>query len=415
MALKKLKTFARRLSFSKKKAKIIIAIGAMSLVSACSNFSFGPDIGTSNISNFPQQSFNQILPNASGEIIGSGEVRVALLLPLSGSAGLSSVGISMANGAKLAMDFINNNPSIASNITLVIKDTKGDANIASNLATQAVNEGASLILGPLKAQNVIAAGNVAKAANIPLIGFSNNSSAASNGVYLLNVLPKSELRRSLSYARSKGSISFVAITSTNDFGQIQRNAFNSASLELGLNVVGSYSFSNEDEARNAVQTIIPLIQSGQVDTLFLPDRATAPSIAILLEAAGIDRTKLRIIGSADWENDLNIAQTPFLIGAIFPAIDDAGHLALRPQYNAKYGSSPHPFATITYTATLLANSSTLSKSTPRYDRAILTRNSGFKGRDGLFRFLVNGQSEYALIIKSVANGGSIRVDGPRLP
>ena len=54
-----------------------------------------------------------------------------------------------------------------------------------------------------------AAGEVARAAAIPLIGFSNNSGAASSGVYLLNVLPETETRRTLSYAKKLGRKSFA--------------------------------------------------------------------------------------------------------------------------------------------------------------------------------------------------------------
>jgi ABC-type branched-subunit amino acid transport system substrate-binding protein len=321
----------------------------------------------------------------------------------------------MANGAKLAMDFIEKNAHISNNITIVIKDTAGDSSIAASKASEAIAEGASLILGPLRGQNVQAVGEIAKMANIPVIGFSNNSNAASAGVYLLNVLPQSEVRRSLKYAASLGHSSFVSIAPTSSFGQIQQNAFIQETTKLGLNASGTYSFNSESEARNAIQTIIPLIKEGQVSAIFIPDRATAPSFGVLLEAAGIDRSKILLIGSADWENDLNISQTPYLNGAIFPAIDDRGQQAIKPDYLARFGSKPHPFTTIAYTATLLANSKSLSKSSPAFSRASLTNTAGFNGRDGLFRFLVDGKSEYALIMKSVTNGGSVRVDGPKLP
>jgi len=396
--------------------KTSVILAGFVIISSCSNFSFGPNIGTSNISTFPQTQINPIgavLPSANGQVIGSGNVRVALLLPLSGN--LSNVGTSMANGTRLAMNYIEKNPNINNNISIILKDTKGDANIAANLAQQAVNEGASLVLGPLRGESVRAAGAITRSANIPLIGFSNTPSAASNGVYLLNVLPETEVKRSLSYARSLGKRSYVALTPASTFGQLQRNAFTKATTQLGLNVVNAHSFSNETEARIALQAIIPLIQSGQVDSLFIPDRSTAPSLAILLEAAGVDRNSLLIIGSADWENDLNISQTPYLLGAVFPAIDDAGQLALKPEYEAKFGTTPHPFATIAYTATLLANSSALAKSSPPYNKALLTNASGFNGRDGLFRFLANGKSEYALIMKAVIAGGAQKIDAPRLP
>ncbi len=391
----------------------LIIIGSLS---ACTNFSFGPQIGSSPLTTSAQiPDLQQNLPPAAGEPIGNGDVRVALLLPISGDDGVSNVGISMANGARLAMEYIEKNNAIGSNITLVLKDTAGSPSVAAQKASEAVNEGAKLILGPLRAQSVQAAGAVARAAGVPLIGFSNNSGAASNGVYLLNVLPETEVRRSLKFVASKGKRGFAIIYPSTDFGHIQAGAFTQAISDLGLVAQASYSFSNEGQARQAVEQIIPLIQAGQIDALFLPDRATAPSFAILLEAANIDKNKLQIIGSADWDRDIKISQTPYLAGAIYPAIDDAGQEALRPQYQARFGTNPHPFATIAYTATLLANSSALSKANPPYSVNILTNPSGFNGRDGLFRFFADGRSEYALIMKQVIDGGAQRIDGPRLP
>ena len=106
--------------------------------------------------------------------------------------------------------------------------------------------------------------------------------------------------------------------------------------------------------------------------------------------------------------------TPYLSGAVFPAVDDAGFQALAPEYQAKFASTPHPLSTIAYTATILANASSLAMGTPKYDRAQLTLPGGFNGRDGVFRFLPDGRSEYALIIKAVTVGGSTLADGPKL-
>lgn len=402
------------ISFAKFKriAGVAASVLALTLVAACSDFTFGPSISTNNVTT-TQLPTSQALPPASGEPIGTGPVRVALLLPVTGD--VANVGISMANGARLAMEFIEKSPSVNGNITLVLKDTAGDPIQASRAANEAVAEGASLILGPLRAESVRAVGAIARSAGVPVIGFSNNTGAASPGVYLLNVLPEGEVRRSMAYAQAQGRRAFAAIVPNSDFGRIQDGAFRQAVADLGLNARAVHTFTNEAEARAAVEQVIPLIESGQVDALFIPDRATAPSFGVLLEAAGIDRTTLTIIGSADWDNDINISQTNFLVGAVYPAIDDAGQLALRPEYQSRFGAVPHPFATIAYTATLLANSSSLALGTPRYDTGQLTRNSGFNGRDGLFRFMIDGRSEYALIIKQVVVGGAQRIDGPKLP
>ena len=352
------------------------------------------------------------LPLAEGQTFGTGPVRVALLLPLTGDS--AAVGTSMARGAELAMDFIAQNANINENITLVLKDTGSSVQTAAAAAQQAVSEGVSLILGPLRADQVTAAGGVARSAGIPLIGFSNNSGAAQPGVYLLNVLPESETRRSLGYAKSVGKRAFAGIFPSSDYGRIQQSAFTQAAADLGLRVVGVYTFGSEAEARAVVQQLAPLLQSGQVDTLFLPDRATAPSFGVLFEEAKVAGGAIQIVGSADWNGDQNIMNTPWLAGAIYPAVDDAGYQAILPLYQQKFGGTPHPFVTLAYTGVVLANVSSLSLGTPRYDRAQLTTAGGFNGRDGVFRFLPNGRSEYALVIKKVTIGGAQLVDGPKI-
>ena len=354
------------------------------------------------------------LPRAAGQTFGTGPVRVALLLPLTGDPGLTQVGVSMANAAQLAIEYIEKTDALPENITIVLKDTGDGTGGATQAASQAVQEGASLILGPLRADQVTAAGAVARAAGIPVIGFSNNSGAASPGVYLLNVLPETEVRRSMGFVKGQGKRAYAGVFPNTDFGRIQEGAFRQAGADLGLNVRAVYNFSSEAEARTIVQQLVPLLQGGQIDTLFIPDRATAPSFGVLLEEAGIPAGTVQLVGSADWNGDAAIASTPYLSGTIYPAVDDAGYQALLPEYQARFGSPPHAFATISYTAAILANASSLAMGTPRYDRAQLTLPGGFNGRDGVFRFLSDGRSEYALVIKQVTLGGATIVDAARL-
>ena len=396
----------------KAKALSWIGLGAATLMvlAACSPGGFNPMPG--GFGNPTTDSSG--LPLAAGQTFGKGPVRVALLLPLTGDPGLSTVGISMANASQLAIDFIEKSDTKADNITVVLKDTGPTAAGAAQAATQAVQEGASIILGPLKADQVTAAGSVAKAGGIPLIGFSNNSGAASPGVYLLNVLPESEVRRSMGYVKSLGKKAYAGIFPNTDFGRIQEGAFRQATADLGLNARAVYNFSSEAEARTVIQQLAPALQAGQIDALFIPDRATAPSFGVLLEEAGVPLGTVQLIGSADWNGDSNIANTPYLSGAVYPAVDDTGYQALAPEYSAWFGGTPHPLSTIAYTATILANASSLSMATPKYDRAQLTLPGGFNGRDGVFRFLPDGRSEYALVIKAVTVGGSTLADGPKL-
>lgn len=351
-------------------------------------------------------------PMAQSQSFGRGPVKVALLLPLTGDPSLAGVGQAMANGARLAMNFIEANPNIAENTTIVLRDTGVTANGAAQAASQAVSEGASLILGPLKGDQVMAAGGVARSAGIPLIGFSNTASAASPGVYLLSVLPEAEMKRSLSYMQQQGRRGFAGAFPNTDFGRAQENAFRQISASLGIAPVAIYNFSSADEARSVADRLLPLLSTGQVDVVYLPDRASAPRLAQEIQHAGGNR--VAIVGSADWEGDPLIRQSPALNGAFYPAVDEGGLRAISGDYSAQFGGQPHPLTTIAYTATILANVNTLSMAMPRYGAAQLTSASGFNGRDGVFRFKSNGQSEYALAIKQISNGTSLQVDGPRL-
>jgi len=388
-----------------------ISLGLLAIIAGCSSVGF-PQVSNPFQNLSAPAPLDGVMPG-EGQVLGTGAVSVAMLLPLSGD--VASVGQSMANSAKLAMDFIAQSPNIGSNITLTIMDTAGNPSVAAARASEAIRGGASIILGPLKAESVRAAGSVARSSGIPLIGFSNNSGAASQGVYLLNVLPETEVKRSLAYAQSQGRQAFAAIIPNTEFGNIQNGAFRQASADLGIAVRAIYRFSNEGEARGVVDQILPFLSSGAIDTVFLPDRATASSFGVLLEEAGLDKDNITIIGSLDWSGDLQIPQTAFLVGAVYPAVDEAGLAALRPAYEAQFGAAPHALSTISYTAVLLSNSQTLSQSQPRYAQNVLTRPSGFNGRDGLFRFFGDGRSQYALVMKQVVIGGSQRIDEPLIP
>ncbi len=356
------------------------------------------------------------MPVATGpsESFGRGPVKVALLLPLSGDPGTASVGMALANASKLAISFIEANPNIAENITITLRDTGTSIEGATSAASAAVTDGAKLILGPLRADQVTAAGAVARSAGLPLIGFSNNPNAASPGVYLLSVLPDAEMKRSLAYVRTQGRRGIAGIFPNTEFGQAQQAAFRQQAAVAGYQPQAVYGFSSAGEVQQVISQALPLIQSGVIDTLFLPDRASAPGFAAALQQAGVAPGRLLLVGSADWQGDMAILQSQSLSGAIYPSVDDGGLNAIAGEYQARFGTQPHPLSTIAYTATILANVNTLSMANPPYNPSLILAASGFNGRDGIFRFLGNGRSEYGLVIKKLAPGGAVTIDGVKL-
>ncbi len=338
---------------------------------------------------------------------GRGPVTVALLLPLSGNAALSQLGTALANASRLAIAFIEANPNIGENITISLRDTGDSAAGATSAASAAIAEGAKLILGPVTAEQVTAAGTVARASGIPVIGFANNGSVAGQGVYVLNVLPETEMKRALTWLMSQGRRGPAGIFPATPYGEALAAAFRTQAIAVGFNPSAVYTFSDMSEAPSIVGQAKPLVERGMLDALFIPDRASAPTFASQLTQSGVRADDVQLVGSADWANDPSLTANPALVGAVFPAVDEVGLNAIRADYQSRFGSAPPQMATIAYTATILANVNTLSLATPPYSPQLLTNPSGFAGRDGLFRFNANGRSDYALVIRKIGAGGAV--------
>lgn len=393
----------------------LAALGLVSLLTGCTGLDFsGLSFPEFPDPRRPQADLGQPIGTmpASGRTIGQGPVRVALLVPLSGE--LADVGQSIANGAELAVAFIAANPNIADNVTILVKDTGGSPEMAAQQARAAIAEGARLILGPVRANEVTAVAGVAQSARLTVVAFSNTTGVASPGVYLMNVLPETEVRRALAYVAGKGKTKPAALVPNTDLGRAQEGGFRLAASALGLAPQGLYRFSNSSEASAMAARLADDIKAGAVDTVFMPDRASAPQLAQQLETLGVRRGSVTIIGASDWADDAAILGTPWLSGALFAGLDPSGYRTLSAEYATRYGGRPHPLATMAYTATILANASTLALATPPYPAAVLTTPGGFNGRDGVFRLLPNGQSEHALAIRQIGAGGASVVDAARL-
>ena len=338
---------------------------------------------------------------------GRGPVTVALLLPLSGNAALSQLGTALANASRLAIGFIEANPNIGENITISLRDTGDSAASATSAASAAIAEGAKLILGPVTAEQVTAAGAVARASGVPVIGFANNGSVAGQGVYVLNVLPETEMKRALTWLMSQGRRGPAGIFPATPYGEALAAAFRTQAIAVGFNPSAVYTFSDISEAQSIIAQAKPLVERGMLDALFIPDRTSAPTFASQLTQSGVRPDDMQLVGSADWANDPALLANPALVGAVFPAVDEVGLNAIRADYQARFGSAPPQMATIAYTATILANVNTLSLATPPYSPQLMTNPSGFAGRDGLFRFNANGRSDYALVIRKIGAGGTV--------
>jgi ABC-type branched-subunit amino acid transport system substrate-binding protein len=343
-----------------------------------------------------------VLPPMAG---GGGAVKVALLLPITGSGNTPSVAKALKQAAELAL-FDFDNP----NVTLVPKDTRGSPDGARAAAESAVQDGAELIIGPLFAAEVSAAAPVARSAGIPMIALSSDQNVAGNGVYLLSFLAGRDVPRIVSYTMAKGKRNFAVLVPQTAYGRLAEESFARSVARGGGQASVRATFPGNDAAAMAapVRQVGDAIKSGRtIDAVFLPaSPEDLQALSPLLASSGV-AGRAQMIGTGQWDYP-GIGREKALVGGWYAAPDPKGWTNFTANYAKTYGSTPPRIASLGYDAVSLAVTLSQNPRGQRFTQPQLTRASGFSGVDGLFRLLSDGTSERGLAILEV------RENGPRV-
>jgi len=341
-------------------------------------------------------------PQQPSTSIGNGQVKVALILPLSAGGNAGTAATSMKNASEMALaEFLN------PNLQLLIKDDAGSPQGAQAAAQQAVDEGAEIILGPLFASSVPAVAQVARGRGISVIAFSTDSSVASRGVYLLSFLPESDVNRIVEYAATIGKRSFAAMLPENAYGNVVETAFKQAVPKRGgrVAIFEKYGADRATTARTVAQSL------QNADSLLLADDGEAVvQTADALTAAGANLANVQLLGTGLWDNP-RVFASPRLQGALYAAPDPAGFRSFANRYRNKYGGEPVRTATLAYDAVALIAALSRTQGGKRFTTEVLLNSSGFAGIDGLFRFRADGTNERGLAVMRVTSGGPTPVAG----
>jgi branched-chain amino acid transport system substrate-binding protein len=332
--------------------------------------------------------------------LGTGEVKVALILPLSAAGNAGIAGQAMRNAAEMALAEFK-----APNIQLLVKDDGGSGDGARLAGQQALDGGAEIILGPLFAQSVSIVGQIARTRNIPVIAFSTDANVASRGIYLLSFLPESDVARIVQYAASTGKRSYAALIPDNPYGTVVEAAFKQDVARRGGQVVALEHYPHDKvgmaaPVRNVAQA------AARADALFIPDGGDAlPDIAQALVANGVSTKKIQLLGTGLWD-DPRVFSTPALDGGWFAAPDGAGYRNFASRYEVRFKQRPVRTATLAYDAVALIAALVKTQGPQRFSVEVLTNPSGFTGIDGLFRFRTDGTNERGLAVLRVTPSGS---------
>ena len=365
--------------------------------------------------------------------LGSGYLRVALLLPLSGHQ--KDVGRALLEAAQMAL-FDIDHPAVA----LMPFDTRGTADGAALAAEAAVRGGAHLILGPLLRQSVVAAAPIARGSDIDLVAFSTDRSLAGNGVFLLAFLPYQQIERVVSFAVEQGHERFAALIPDNAYGRIVLEAFYEVTEAYGAEVTAVEIYpmdlsklfgpvrrlADYDRRRAALlarrralealgddaDARLELRELDKFDTLGEPDfeAILIPEGGQMLQALipvlpyfDIDPMTVQFLGTGLWDDPV-LLREPVLAGSWFAGPPPGSASAFAARFADHYGRQPPRIASLAYDAMLIAALHAGGGWTG-VPRDLLLSPDGFRGLDGVFRFRSDGTAERGLAVIQITREG----------
>ena len=370
-----------------------------------------------------------------------GPITVGLLLPLSGPS--ARLGEALFQAAQLALFDIG-----SEELVLLPVDTGGTAEGAARAAREAIDNGATLILGPLFSASVKAVAPVALDAGLGVIAFSSDRTAAQPGVFVLGHLPGQEVERIVTFAINAGHEWFATLAPANDYGYavvrelnrvteatgtLSRSvAFYSPKIKAATDAADTVSrltlyaqrqrqLEQQREALRrlgdelslkALERLANLDSLGDVpfDAILLPDGGTRlTNVAPLLPYYDVDLSRVRLLGTAVWET-APLAGEPAMVGGWFAATPKSFRQGFETRFTATFGRSPPRVATLAYDAVALAGLLVTRAAGRSLDPDILVSPDGFRGVDGLFRLHPDGTNERGLAVHEVTRVGIVIID-----
>ncbi len=359
------------------------ALGALALT-ACEPIDLGSLGGTTG-------GGPQIDPNA--------KVQVALLVPKSDPQA-GKLGAELENAARLAI------ADLGAQIDLRVYDTAGNATTAAAQAQRAVDEGAKIILGPLRQETANSAGLAVVDEGINVLAFSNNPTIAGGNVFVLGQTFNNIADRLMGFARKQGKNSVVVVHSDDVPGQVGRNAIQQAATRNGITVVSSQGYQLSIEGVNATAKSAAAAATSGNASLFITTDANNAALPMLLQTLpdnGAQPGAVQYIGLSRWDVRPDLFGLPGAEGAWFTLPDQAQQTAFTAKYRAAHGAAPNPLTSLGYDGMAAIAGLIKAGRKDALTAKALTRPNGFNGANGMFRLLPDGTNQRALAIATVRN------------
>lgn len=326
-------------------------------------------------------------------------VPVALLIPRGGSTSDNLLATNLENAARLAIRDLD-----GVQIDLRVYGTAGKASTAATAASQAVADGAKIILGPVYGEAANAAGVAVASSGVNVLSFSNNTTIAGGNVFVLGPTFDNTANRLVNYAKRAGKEKIVVLHASDIGGQLGRNAIQSAIAANGATLSGSVDYAlSQQGVVAAIPKVKALMDSTGANALFMTANSSTalPLLSEMLPAAGVTNAKSQYIGLTRWDVPAQTLGLAGIQGGWFALPDPGASAAFAQRYNAAYGSRPLDIAALSFDGIAAIGSLVKSRKANALSTSSLTQGAGFRGAAGIFRLLPNGSNQRGLAVATV--------------
>ncbi|UWQ92051.1 penicillin-binding protein activator [Rhodobacteraceae bacterium M382] len=336
-------------------------------------------------------------------------VPVALLVPRgSAQSGDAALAQSLENAARLAIADLTN-----VQIDLRVYDTAGNAGTAATVATQAVNEGARIILGPVYGEAANAVGLAVANRNINVLSFSNNATIAGGNLFILGHTFNNTADRLANFASRQGKGNMLVVHSSDVAGQVGRNAIQQAAGKTAATITGTVAYDlSQQSVIDTIPTIRAQIDSTGSNALFLTSTTAGalPLLTQLLPEAGVDPATTQYIGLTRWDIPAQTLALPGVQGGWFALPDPIMAQRFRSRYEGAYGGGPHPIGGLAYDGIAAIGALVGAGKSDALTGAALTQGAGFQGVGGIFRLRSDGTNERGLAVATIQDKQVVIID-----
>lgn len=358
------------------------------------------------------------------------KLKVALFLPLSGKN--KALGEHIVNSALLSL-FDNDKKH---NLQLVLIDSKDSEAEALEAFQEIIKQEIKIVIGPVFSNSTNAIKDLAKENKITVISLSNNHKLLGNankdgGVFLAGLMVESQIDQMVGYVMRQGRNNFAVIAPNNHYGfavtQILKDTVVNRNANFTASEIYEYNLKDLDKSIERLvnsftipshlaqgggnkidkETIITEEDRQYVQAILVPESGKVLSkIANLVKEKNNGQRDIKLIGTSQWD-ELSTLNNDNLVDAWFVSPKADEFRDFERDYYKKYEKFPPRIASISYDLIdLIANLAKENDNNVNFYSFVSGNliKEGFKGIDGLFRFLPNGYVQRNLAILKVGNG-----------